>query len=210
MTGNQTRLGGWALITGTIMAAGAYLAAGTLIHGRGDARYTSPLWTPLNSLAIAGGILIVLGLPVILAWHSRRASRLTLTGYAGLVTALIMLNISEGCYEAFVKPYLATHGGVPADDPGGLAVWEYAALLPLLGLVCLGIAVIRARVFPRWVGVLFIASPFAAIPRLPGPLAELSDYLAFIAIATIGLQVVRARTRHLTPTPGMAKVAATP
>jgi hypothetical protein len=67
MTGNQTRLGGWALITGTIMAAGAYLAAGTLIHGRGDTRYTSPLWTPLNSLAIAGGILIVLGLPVILA-----------------------------------------------------------------------------------------------------------------------------------------------
>jgi hypothetical protein len=98
---------------------------------------------------------------------------------------------------------------VPALDPGGLAVWEYAALLPLLGLFCLGIAVIRARVFPRWVGALFIASPFAAIPPLPGPLAELSDYLTFIAIATIGLQVVRATTRHLTPTPGVAKVAAT-
>ena len=207
MTSNRTRLGGWALIAGTIMAAGAYLAAGTLIRGNGDTRYTSPLWTPLNSIAIAGGILIVLGLPVILAGHGRRAARLTLIGYAGLVTTLIMLNISEGCYEAFVKPYLAIHGGVPADEPGGLAVWEYAALLPLLvGLVCLGIAVIRARVFPRWAGALFIASPFAAIPHLPGPLAELSDYLAFIAIATIGLQTVRARTRHLSPTQGVAEV----
>jgi hypothetical protein len=206
MTLNRTHLGGWALITGTIIAAGAYLAAGTLIRGHGDARYTSPLWTPLNSIAIAGGILIILGLPVILACHGRRAPRLTLIGYAGLVTTLIMLNISEGCIEAFVKPYLATHGGVPADTPGGLAIWEYAALLPLLaGLVCLGIAVIRARVFPRWAGALFIASPFAAIPPLPGPLAELSDYLAFIAIATIGLQVARARTPHLAPTAGVTE-----
>jgi hypothetical protein len=206
MTLNQARLGGWALVTGAITAGSAYLAAGTLIHGHGAARYTSPLWAPLNSIAIAGGILIVLGLPVILACHGRRAPRLTLAGYAGLATTLIMLNIFEGCYEAFIKPYLAIHGGVPANDPGGLAIWEYTALLPLLaGLACLGIAVIRARVFPRWAGALFIASPLAAIPHLPGPLAELSDYLAFIALAAIGLRAARAKTLHPAPAPGAAE-----
>jgi hypothetical protein len=186
---NRTRLAGWALITGTIVATAAYVAAGTLIHGHGDARYTSALWTPLNGIAVAGNILIVLGLPVILAGQGKRAARLTLVGYLGLFAALVMLNVSEGC-----KPYLARNGGVPANPPTGWAVFEDIALVCLVvGLICLGIAVIRARVFPRWVGALFIASPLIAFLGLPGPLAELSDYLAFIALAAIGLQVVRAQ-----------------
>jgi len=77
----------------------------------------------------------------------------------------------------------------------------------LAGLVCLGIAVIRARVFPRWVGALFIASPFAAFLGLPGPLAELSDYLAFVALAAIGLQVVGSGTRHPAEVPDAAMAA---
>lgn len=203
---NRTRLGGWALIIGTGVATAAYLAAGTLVHAHGDARYTSSLWTPLNSIAVAGNILIVLGLPVILACSGRRAARLTLAGYVGLCVTLVMLNIAEGCLEAFVKPYLAEHGGVPARPPAGLAVFEDVAFLFLLtGLVCLGVAVIRARVFPRWTGALFIASPFAAFLSLPGPLAELSDYLAFIALAAIGLQVARARTQPPAPAPDLRK-----
>lgn len=207
---NRTRLGGWALITGTIVTAAAYIAAGTLVHGQGDARYTSSLWTPLNGIAIAGNIVILLGLPVILAGQGKRAARLTLAGYLGLFAALVMLNISEGCIEAFVKPYLAAHGGVPANPPTGWVVFEDIALVLLLvGPICLGIAVIRARVFPRWVGALLIASPLIAFLGLPGPLAELSDYLAFIALAAIGLQVARAQApraaaapeaRHAVPT----------
>ena len=212
MTVNRTRLGGWALIIGAIVAAGGYLAAGALIRGHGDARYTSSLWTPLNGIAIAGNIIIALGLPVILTCHDRRAARLTLVGYVGLFATVTMLNISEGCLEAFVKPYLATHGGVPSNPPGGFAVFENIALVFLLvGLICMGIAVIRARVFPRWVGALFIVSPFVSVLGLPGPLAELSDYLAFIALVTIGLQVVRTQAPHPAPAPGPAQtVPATP
>lgn len=44
------------------------------------------------------------------------------------------------------------------------------------------LAGICARVFPRWVGGLFIASPIAGFLGLQGPLAELSDYLAFAAV----------------------------
>ena len=196
MTWNRTRLGGWALIIGTIVATIGYLTAGTLVHGHGDARYTSSLWTPLNGIAIAGNIIIALGLPVILTCHDRRAARLTLIGYAGLFATLVMLNISESCYEAFIKPYLATHGGVPSNPPGGFAIFEDIALVFLLaGLICLGIAVIRARVFPRWTGALFIASPFLSVLGLPGALAELSDYLAFIALAAIGWRAAKAGTR---------------
>ncbi len=206
MTLNRTRLGGWALIIGTIVATAGYLAAGMLVHGRGDARYISSLWAPLNGIAIAGNIIIVLGLPVILTYHDRRAARLTLVGYIGIFVTLVMLNISESCYEAFIKPYLVTHGGVPSRPPGGFAVFEDIALVFLLaGTICLGIAVIRAHVFPRWIGALFIASPFVSVLGLPGPLAELSDYLAFIALATIGLQVVRTTKQQPAPAQGIAE-----
>jgi hypothetical protein len=206
MTVNRTRLGGCALIVGAIVATGGYLAAGTLVHGHGDARFTSSLWEPLNGIAIAGNIIIVLGLPVILICHDRRAARLTLAGYVGLFATLVMLNISEGCFEAFVKPYLASHGGVPSNPPGGFAIYENIALVFLLaGLICMGVAVIRARVFPRWTGALFIASPFAAFLGLPGPLAELSDYLAFIALITIGLQAARTQLQRPAPAPAPAE-----
>jgi hypothetical protein len=194
---NQTRLGAWALIIGTVVAAGGYLAADTFVPGTGDARYISGLWAPLNAIAIAGDIIIALGLPVILIAHGRRSPRLTLIGYIGLFATLIMLNIGEGCLEAFVKPYLASHGGIPAHDPTALSVFEDVALLCLVaGLLCLGVAVIRARVFPRWAGVLLIASAPAGFLGLPGPLALLSDYLAFAALFTTGLQMARAESRH--------------
>jgi hypothetical protein len=210
MTVNRTRLGGWALIIGTIVAAGGYLAAGTLIRGHGDVRYTSSLWAPLNGIAIAGNIIVALGLPVILACHGRRAARLTLVGYLGLFAALTMLNISEGCIEAFVKPYLVTHGGIPDNPPGGFLIFENIALVfMLVGLICMGIAVIRARVFPRWVGALFIVSPFVAFSGLPGPFAELSDYLAFIALAAIGLQVVRTSAQHPASAAALAEAVPT-
>ena len=115
-----------------------------------------------------------------------------------------------GSASAFVKPYLVTHGGIPDNPPGGFLIFENIALVfMLVGLICMGIAVIRARVFPRWVGALFIVSPFVAFLGLPGPLAELSDYLAFIALATIGLRAVRSEAQHPAPAPGLAQAVPT-
>lgn len=208
MTWNRTRLAGWALIIGAVVATGGYLAVGTLVRGPADARYTSPLWTPLNGVAIAGNIIIALGLPVILTCHGRRAARLTLAGYIGVFVALIMLNISESCYEAFIKPYLVSHGGVPSNPPGGFMGFEAVAIIFLLaGSVCLGIAVIRARVFPRWAGVLFLIAPSVTLLPLPGPLAELSDYLFFIALITIGVQIVRSQVQDPVAAPDGAETA---
>ena len=38
---------------------------------------------------------------------------------------------------------------------------------------------------------------------MPGPFAELSDYLAFAAVFAIGLQIVRAESRHPVPAPSL-------
>jgi hypothetical protein len=70
MTLNLRRLAGWALITGTVVGAAGYLAAYAL-----TTTVTDPLWTALYSVALAGDILIVFGLPAILTAHGDRDIR---------------------------------------------------------------------------------------------------------------------------------------
>jgi hypothetical protein len=196
MTSDRSRLAGWALVAGGALAIVGYVAVG-LVTGDGDSHFTDPLFQPLYAIALAGDILIVLGLPAILFGQGGRSARLTLVGYVGLFAALVMLNVGEGVIEGFVKPYLVTHGGIPDDVPA-FSAFESVALLGLvIGLPCLGIAVIRAQVFPRWVGVLLIASaPLSFVGSgLPGPLALIGDYFAYVALMAIGRQVAAGTAR---------------
>lgn len=190
----RQRLAGMALVVGGILSIAGYVLTGTLFGSSDHDRFTPPLFVPLYSIALVGAVLSVLGLPAILAAHKEREARLTLVGYVGTFAALAMLNIGEGVIEAFVKPYLVTHGGIPKEAPTGLAIYfGIASLFVLVGLISLGSAVIRAKVFPRWIGVLIIAAvPFSFIGQsLPGPLVEFADYLLFIALIAIGWRVAK-------------------
>jgi membrane protein implicated in regulation of membrane protease activity len=186
------RLTACALLAGTVIATAGYLTA-FLANGNGDARYTGSSWTALYTIALFGDVLIVLGLPALLHTHGERSRTLTLIGYAGTLVPLVVLDVGEGCVEAFVKPYLAKHGGLPSHDLPGLEGFEMPAVLTLVvGLVCLGIAVFRAGVLPRWVGVAFIVSPVAGIAGLSGGAGLISDYLAFLGLFAVGVHTLRA------------------
>lgn len=202
MAWNRTRLAGQALIVGSTLAIAGYASAATFAGSSGDKRFTSPLWMPLNGIAIAGSIICILGLPAILAHHGPRAARLTLVGYVGLLLTLLMLNVGEGTTETFVKPYLVTHGGIAGATSGaGWGAYFLIAFVFLFGgLISLGIAVIRAKVSPWWVGALFIASaPLSFVQVLPGPLALLGDYLAFAGLIAIGCKVVASQRPGYAP-----------
>jgi hypothetical protein len=190
----RNRLAGIALVAGGTLSIAGYILSGTLVRTSGDARFIDARFLPLYAIALVGAVLSVLGLPAILAAHGERAPRLTLVGYIGTFVALATLNVAEGVIEAFVKPYLVTHGGIPDDVGTGLDVYFLiATLFTIVGLISLGIAVIRAGVFPWWVGALLIASvPLSFVGQaLPEPLVELSDYFAFAALITIGWRVAR-------------------
>lgn len=118
---------------------------------------------------------------------------------------LVILNIGEGTVEGFVKPYFAKHGGIPAQDLPGLTAYEIPALLVLLvGMVCLGIAVLRARALPRWVGVLFLVVPFLGAAGMQGAISLLPDYLLFLALLAVGVsQLVRGRASVPEPVPAI-------
>jgi hypothetical protein len=186
------RLAGFALMIGCVVAAIGFLGISLAIRGRGDARYTDPSWQPLYGVLLAGSVLVVLGLPGVLAAHSRFSRRLTLVGYVGIFAPLVMLNVAETTIEAFVMPYLVHHGGVPQNTPAGLNAFEAVALLlAIIGAVCLAIAVFRARIVPRWVGVALIASVVCAVVLHGGAVAFVSDYLILAALFRFGVTAAR-------------------
>jgi hypothetical protein len=190
--GADGRLAGLALMAGCGIATLAFLGITFLVRGSGDARYTDPLWQPLYGVLLAGSVLVVLGLPAVLAVHGRASRRLTLVGYVGVFAPLVMLNVAETAMEAFVKPYLVTHGGLPEQEPAGLSAFETTALLLLVvGAVCLAVAIFRARVVPIWVGVAVLASVVCAFFLHGGGLAFVSDYLIFAALVRFGWTATR-------------------
>jgi membrane protein implicated in regulation of membrane protease activity len=187
------RLAAWALLAGTVLGTVGYLSA-FLANGNGDARFTGSSWTALYTIALFGDVLTVLGLPALLHAHAERSRTLTLIGYTGVLVPLVVLNVGEGVVEAFVKPYLATHGGLPKHDLPGLAAFEIPALLVLLlGMICLGVAVFRARVLPRWVGVAFIVAPLLGVAGIPGGAGLIPDYLLFVALFAVGVHTLQSQ-----------------
>jgi hypothetical protein len=185
------RLAAWSLIVGSVVATAGFLSA-FLANGNGDERFAGSSWTALYTIALIGNVLVILGLPTILHVQAGRSPRLSLIGYVGALVPLVMLNIGEGCVEAFVKPYLADHGGIPKDNLPGMTAYEVPALLIMLvGLICLGMAVFRAGVLPRWVGVLFIVAPLVGAAGIPGGAGLISDYALFVALFTVGVSALR-------------------
>lgn len=190
--GRLGRLAGLVLMAGSLLTALGFVAISLAVRTSGDARYTDPQWVPLYGVALAGSVLVVLGLPAVLTVHGSHSRRLTLVGYVGIFAPLVILNVAETSIEAFVKPYLATHGGVPEQDPAGLAVFEGVALLMLiLGCGCLAAAVLRARVLPRWVGAALIACLPLAFALHTVPWAFVSDYCILAALSRFGLEAAR-------------------
>jgi hypothetical protein len=187
----------WALVIGAVVATAGYAAA-FAANGSGDGRYTGSSWTPLYTIALLGDVIVVLGLPALLQAHGERARRLTLIGYVGVLVPLVILNVGEGCIEAFAKPYFATHGGLLADDLPGLGAFEAPALVVLLiGVPCLAVAVFRARVLPRWVGAVLLVVPLLGAAGLSGAVSLLPDYLLFVALFAVGVHVLRAPEQHV-------------
>ena len=190
--GGNGRPAGLALVAGCVLATLGFLGVSLTMHGPESAWPTDPLWQPMYGVALAGNLLVVLGLPAILAVHGSAARRLTLVGYVGIFAPLAMLNVAETTIEAFVKPYLATHGGFPDETPAGLNAFETVALVLLIvGAVCLAVAVFRARVLPVWVGVAVLLSVVCAFFLHGGPVVFVSDYVLFAALFWIGLRAVR-------------------
>jgi hypothetical protein len=209
MLRTPARLVAWSLIIGTVVATAGYLTA-FLANGNGDARFAGSSWTAFYTIALFGDVLVVAGLPALLHVHGERQRKLTMIGYVGVLIPLVILNVGEGCIEGFVKPYLATHGGLPSHDLPGLAAWEAPGLLIMLvGMICLGVGTWRAGVLPRWVAVLFVVTPLLGAVGISGAAGLIPDYLLFVSLFTVGVHALRSghQTAPAAMTPALATTA---
>jgi hypothetical protein len=101
-------------------------------------------------------------------------------------------------YEAFIAPVLAADRATSgALEPGGaLASSAPFALLQglggvalMLGMLLLGISIVRSRVFPAWAGALLAAAPvllLVPVPETPVLTGLLIEAPRGLAVAAIG------------------------
>ena len=154
-----SRLGGIALILGAPL-----FAIGVVFESVGMIA---------NMLKLIGGFLLLLGLPAMYARQAVRARRLGLVSFTMtfLGWAIFMSNYP---LFTFMVPVLAEHpetqwlvgpnGTLEAQlGPWFLVYFFLGLVLAHFGFLLLGIATLRARVFPRWAAVLLIITPIAGI-----------------------------------------------
>jgi hypothetical protein len=130
-----------------------------------------------SAIRLLGGAAVIIGLTAIYVREASAAGRLGLTAYA-LVVLNLVLQTGTMWADLFVTGALAAHApqvldGFASDprlDAGFLGAWLMNA-----SFVLLGIATLRARVFPRLCGWMLVLMGAITLVPLPvdGPAYEI-------------------------------------
>ena len=192
-TSTLLRLSGLALVVG-----GLLFAVGVILVPPGYSEYGSTQLVHGGLLKLIGVLLLLLGLPGMYARQSAEAGRLGFAGFIMVFLGLGILEVSTGPLFTFMVPVLAQHpetqflvgpqGHLETQlGPLFLAYFAPGLLSTNLGLLLLGIATLRARVFPSLAAVLLIAYlPLTIIISVVGaPLVLMGIVVA--ATAMLGL-----------------------
>ena len=143
----------------SIRWSGAALAVGALLVGivvtllaTGMASLATP-W--VATLFLSGALLTMLALPGTYARQANKVGWVGLAGHALLVIGWVLM-----LFAAASPLLIPTVSGIPDTPAASLLAFAF-----LSGLVLTTIATLRARVYPRWAGVLLLAGcivfPFA-------------------------------------------------
>jgi hypothetical protein len=148
---SSSSLGRWGLL-GALLAAAGWTVSGIIAFAFGVAPFGpvgSLSWYLIESsdaLGVAGMVVLLVGL------YARQVPRYGWLGTAGFALAFV----GTASYFLSYPIYILTADGSWAI----LDILEYAALIGLFaGFPLLGVATFRARVLPRWCGVLLVAFP---------------------------------------------------
>jgi succinate dehydrogenase hydrophobic anchor subunit len=195
------RLSGLALVIGCVVSV-VFRIVGNLFYGSTTDYANQPVYITSGFVLAAASILLLLGLPGVIASRARGFGAVGLIGMALVFTAIIMVGVFANLYSATVDPWLATRAPSLANSFGPPAFFAYfniAELVLVVGSVLLAIPVLRGRVSPRWPAIVLLLSVvigvvfFFLIPSLPstlGPslMATVPDILLWVALAGLGYQ----------------------
>jgi hypothetical protein len=156
------------------------------------------------SLFLAWALLLVMALPGLYLRQATRAGALGFVGFVLLSLGLLLGGVAFATIQVTIFPYLAQSAPklLPSNGTGpdaGFLLWIFGPLLLLtVGSILLGIATMRARVFPRWTGILLLISGvlyLLSIPHIPSPFGDVisfaSNVVFFVALAWCGYLLMR-------------------
>jgi hypothetical protein len=181
--------------TTLLRASGLTLMVSTLLLGVGIALVTNAGYvTPWRVMLFLGALLLSLSLPGMYAFHARAAGWLGLAGHV-LLSAGILLVLFFGAAPLLLPGFTGFGESVTAFTLGNSAI---------VGFLLTAIAMLRARVYPRWAGILMLVTgglfffSFIVAELLP-PLAgkignALLGLLLLGTFSWIGLTLLRAKT----------------
>jgi len=207
------RLAGGALAVGSALAIAGYGMASLQNGTPTPAMVKSPLYLASGLLTYVGSVLVVLGLPGLIAAQFSRSRTLTLIGAVGFALVTLIDGICNTFANITLFPMLidnpATRAAATGNPPAIMAAFYVAATVSALAAaVLLGIAVLRSRVFPRWAGVMLLLAG-AAFP-LSAAVAALGNLSPIVAgIAMIGIGWVLAAEHADSAEPAAAMAAST-
>lgn len=163
-----------------VVAGLSYALVGVFHPPNVLASVATPTWLVVHILAMATSIFGLLGLTGIYARQAEKSGWVGLGGYL-LLTLWLTLVLGFTFVEVFILPPLTTaaptfveawlgmfNGTASEINLAGLStVWTITGPLYILGGILFGIATFRARLLPRWAGVLL------GVGTAMGPLAAL-------------------------------------
>lgn len=210
-------LGGAALVGSAVLSL-----AGGLAHPVVDGRAHSvdallAPGSPWGQLSIyAGALLLMFGLPAAYAWLAPRVGVLGFLGFSGYFLGNAVSAQAHLVVEALVAPEIARRAPELIPDDEAIVAAEPFALIQVvgglvlvIGLIVLGIALVRQPGALRWAGVFAILgglATFVPLPQAPIVTGLQIELFRGLAVAVLGVALMRAATRTTAPSDDRAAV----
>lgn len=183
------RTSGLALLVGALLGVIGNVLSSVLFPDPSQyLQYLTPLFVIVTLVSFIGSLLFLLGLPAIAVRQAPRAGWLGFVGFiltfiGGLLfTSFSVVGLLIFPWLAQVAPKLIAGNGPP---PPFFVFFLVAGVLFAVGGVLLGIATMRAGVFPRWAGLLIIIGAVLNLVSFPlsGLIGNIVGTASFILFA---------------------------
>ena len=196
------RLSGIALILGSVLSI-IYYVSEVFINGPFPEALAGPVAVIGSLIGFIGSVFVLLGLPGMYARQAKPAGILGLLGFLFVWYVILLQGILITFTSVTIVPMLVT-------DPATrhiLAAGPLASFTPfsipsevgqVLGILLLAIATLRARVFPRWIPWLLIATlvlnAASLVPFFPNELGSVAVIIGYLPLCQVP-EILNAKTR---------------
>lgn len=185
------RWSGGTLIAGSLLILISSIVGAVLFPGHSSTpqQVLSLPWLLVTLITLTGSLLFVIGLPGMYLRQAGRAGTLGLVGFILLFFAILLEGTAFSSVQIVILPFLAQKApqlmGGDSLPISAFLLLLISGLMQIIGAILLGIATMRTHVFPRWTGILLLASGILfllTLPPLPSPLGDIIEVMAFIAL----------------------------